>query len=43
MNKLFIIILFLIMSGCHTTGHNPYGDNEVFNSIVITAIAVAVN
>ena len=34
--KLFLFIMILISSGCHTTGHNPYGDSEVFNTIIIT-------
>ena len=42
-NKLLLLIITLVMSGCHATGHNPYGDNEVFNSIVITAITVGLN
>tara|TARA_R100001015_G_C4606010_1_gene161061 strand:- start:315 stop:455 length:141 start_codon:yes stop_codon:yes gene_type:complete len=42
-NKIILLLITLVMSGCHTTGHNPYGDSEVFNSIVITAISIGLN
>lgn len=35
MNKLFVIIIVLILSGCHVTGHNEYYDRPVFNGLVI--------
>jgi len=37
MNKLFILLLLLTMSGCHVTGHNPY-NKPAFNGIVIGVI-----
>ena len=39
MNKLFILLLLLTMSGCHVTGHNPY-NKPAFNGLVIGVLAV---
>ena len=38
MKIIITLIILLTLSACHVTGHNPYGDSEVFNSIVITSI-----
>mgnify|MGYP007077516384 FL=1 len=32
------ITLILFVTGCHTTGHNPYGDSEVLNGVIIGLI-----
>ncbi len=36
MIKISSILFYLLLCGCHTTGHNPYGDSELFNAIIIT-------
>ena len=38
MKKIFVIITILTLSGCHVSGHNEYGDNAVFNGIMIGSI-----
>ena len=32
------LIISLSVTGCHTTGHNPYGDSEVLNGVIVGLI-----
>jgi hypothetical protein len=38
MKIIITLIILLTLSACHVTGHNQYGDNAVFNGIMIGSI-----